>query len=683
MKNDLSKIYILFENEENGKLVNPIAMEWNGHVFDLNQMTTNEAVNKIQELYPDIFKDFHNGKVTITPCDMASRFANIQDEKEKNKVIDDIDEAIQNKINKDMEARAFADQDSIIDETKQDTKSKKVKGITKENKKSGKGKGIIAGALVALAILGAAYGVHKYKSKANLEHDSITSQVKTPTEESLTNLEVGIENFNKLASKYNVNNKQLGIKAEEWLSAYLYANSYDYTIQELTSILKDNPNFLSEMANNYRTWCKVQYEYNIIADETSLTKEFFKNEKAYEIYMNYYNLFKKAQAEPTKENKLALENLTKELYGLSESKDGINSIDETYPGLASIIGYTLTTGARKLDLITQTTYDNCMGVSKTDAKGNKIETRGPIEIATCERIEIEKFDKIVAIITTEEDKLNLTFVELNKAYNVLKENNKLLTEEEVLKKINEINNAVHNKYSTKNDANSNQASKPTTKKITEEEAQKDFTQKEIDAAEDKADKSFEQEYATKIAQQEAKAAGLIDTNEKIETILGNARLSIASAYSYTEQSIIDIGTKLKKTYRGNYQSFYKEGIEEAVESGIKELLNIQKLWKKANENSSSSSETIETIPQDQYDKETNNSSSQPTTENSSGSSSDINNNDNQETTVTTEEYISQEELDKLVSSSSVAGLTAVQGLTLLKDKILDLVNKKRKIRVRK
>ena len=613
-------IYVIYEKTENGKFVNPVGFEWNGYNFDLSIMTKEEIFDKIKKIYPSIVDDFANGKVKRidkVKTSVATIVSPVEDEEKKNV------KSVKNSKFRDLAKRTAA-------------------------------------AVVAISILSGVLASCS-KNKNNENNDNTISNSDTLEQDALETaklvVENTMENFSKLAEKYAIDDKEYFISAEEWLSAYLYANSYELTVQELLQILDGNPNFYSKMSDNYRLFNEKMMTFNIISDEPALSKDFFENEECYNIYLNYFNTFKKAQEEPSKENKTALEELTKEIYGLTSIDENLESVYETHPDVASIIGHTLVVPGMMMNLITQETYDAAMGIYNYDKDGNLLETHGPIEWATCNDIEMEVFDRLETVVITSgvgtEDVLQPWFDELNKEYEV--EN--MITTADALKYINELrfesfNNSI--KYNSNNTTTITESNTSTVvvDPSTLTEAEKQEAQKE-------ADKEFEQQYGEEDAKQEAYGAGMSDAMSSIETLLAKARQNEASANSISSSDITRIGNSLKNSYTGSYKDEYSQGVDVAVSHGISELASIKSQYKNFNDNSLNDEEIKEEIietPSEEKEEQKPETPAEPEDEEEIIEQEELENGNNsisyeeeysyEEEVIVEEEIITQEELEQ-------------------------------------
>ena len=613
-------IYVIYEKTENGKFVNPVGFEWNGYNFDLSIMTKEEIFDKIKKIYPSIVDDFANGKVKRidkVKTDVVTIVSPVEVEEKKNV------KSVKNSKFRDLAKRTAA-------------------------------------AVVAISILSGVLASCS-KNKNNENNDNTISNSDTLEQDALETaklvVENTMENFSKLAEKYAIDDKEYFISAEEWLSAYLYANSYELTVQELLQILDGNPNFYSKMSDNYRLFNEKMMTFNIISDEPALSKDFFENEECYNIYLNYFNTFKKAQEEPSKENKTALEELTKEIYGLTSIDENLESVYETHPDVASIIGHTLVVPGMMMNLITQETYDAAMGIYNYDKDGNLLETHGPIEWATCNDIEMEVFDRLETVVITSgvgtEDVLQPWFDELNKEYEV--EN--MITTADALKYINELrfesfNNSI--KYNSNNTTTITESNTSTVvvDPSTLTEAEKQEAQKE-------ADKEFEQQYGEEDAKQEAYGAGMSDAMSSIETLLAKARQNEASANSISSSDITRIGNSLKNSYTGSYKDEYSQGVDVAVSHGISELASIKSQYKNFKDNSLNDEEIKEEIietPSEEKEEQKPETPAEPEDEEEIIEQEELENGNNsisyeeeysyEEEVIVEEEIITQEELEQ-------------------------------------
>ena len=418
--NEDRNIYVLYEKGTN----NAKEIQWKDYKFDLSNTDSSEVYNFILGKDSSFETDYNNGLVKIIKRNIEPKTTYVT----KPEASDMSEEEIDNIPVPDSKENDTLEENNISNVHVSDNFKK----------------WLAAGVAVALVATTAVIGVAHYnkylknKDKDKLVEGTVTlsNEESEVTKTAKKAVENSLDNFSTLSSKYMIDGKQFGLTAEEWLTAYIYANSKDLTFQELVQIIKDNPDFYVNLADNYRSWCKTQMEYNIVADETSLTKDFFENEEAYDIYMNYYDLYQKTKKDPTAENKKALEELTKNIYGATASLNDIDSVWEQYPGVASVLGHTVVTSARTLQLITKDTYDYSMGIYNYDKNGNLVETHGPIEIATCEMIENEILNKINAFLNVdvEQDLLKEWFDELNKKhYDSIQD--KLITEEIIRRKI--------------------------------------------------------------------------------------------------------------------------------------------------------------------------------------------------------------------------------------------------------
>ena len=554
-------IYVNYEvQDDNGNFINPISVEWNGKIFNLSTMKGSEIMNLIIMFDPSMVSAIKNGEVK--------------------------------RINRVNPKALKPDLDVVfnLDDMFEKEEKKKVRSV-KKNKQYDLGKRTVA-ALAAISVI--ATSLVACSKKDDTDDNIIIAEgilEQNALETAQTVVENTMENFSNLTEKYAIDGKEYYISAEEWLSAYIYANSYDLTVQELLQILDGNPNFYSKMSDYYRLFCEKMMTFNIISEEPALSKEFFKNEECYEIYLNYFNTFKKAQQEPTKENKDSLEELTKEIYGLTSIDDGLESVYENHPGVASIMGHTITVSGMMINLITQETYDNAMGIYNYDKDGNLLETHGPIEWATCNDIEMEVLDRLETVVITSgvgtEDVLQPWFDELNKEYEV--EN--IITTADALKYINELRFKSFNdslKYNNTITITENNTSTVIVDPSTLTEAEKQEAQKE-------ADKEFEEQYGEEDAKQEAYGAGMSDAMSSIETLLSKARQNESSANSISSSDITRVGNNLKNSYTGKYKEEYASGVDVAVNHGISELASIKEQYKNFNDNSSYEEEVKEEI----------------------------------------------------------------------------------------
>jgi len=548
-------IYVIYEKTENGKFVNPVGFEWNEYNFDLSIMTKEEIFDEIKKIYPSIVDDFANGKVKRidkVKTDVVTIVSPVELE-EKNKV--------------------------------KSVKKSKFRDLAKRT----------AAAVVAISVLSGVLASCS-KNKNNENNDNTISNSDTLEQDALENaklvVENTMENFSKLAEKYAIDDKEYFVSAEEWLSAYLYANSYELTIQELLQILDGNPNFYSKMSDNYRLFNEKMMTFNIISDEPALSKDFFENEECYNIYLNYFNTFKKAQEEPSKENKTALEELTKEIYGLTSIDENLESVYETHPDVASIIGHTLVVPGMMMNIITQETYDNAMGIYNYDKDGNLLETHGPIEWATCNDIEMEVFDRLETVVITSgvgtEDVLQPWFDELNKEYEV--EN--IITTADALKYINELRFKAFND-SLKLDSKYYTITEYHTSTVVVDPST--LTEAEKAAAQAGADKEFEQQYGDENAKQEAYGKGMNDAVAAAEKLLEQARKNEASANNISKSDMEALRNQLKNSYTGSNKAEYEKGVDEAINNRIEELESIKEQYKNFNDNSSKDEEIKEEI----------------------------------------------------------------------------------------
>jgi len=544
-------IYVNYEKFEEGKFINPISVEWNGFIYNASSMNGKEIMQLIKAEDSNIFSAIKNGDV-----------------KRVNRVKQS---SLNNLFNKNI----------LKPEEK-----KKVNKITSKNKKGLKRR-LGAGFIAIVIAMTSLVACSKKEDSNDSNNDVISADIileQDVLETSKQIIENTMEKFSKLSEKYAIDGKEYFITSEEWLTAYLYANSYELTIQELLQILEGNPNFYSKMSDNYRLFNEKMMTFNIISDEPAISKDFFKNEECYNIYLNYFNTFKKAQQEPTKENKNALEELTKEIYGLTSIDEGLESVYETHPDVASIIGHTLVVPGMMINLITQETYDNAMGIYNYDKDGNLLETHGPIEWATCNDIEMEVFDRLETVVITSgvgaEDVLQPWLDELNEKYEV--EN--LVTTKDALNYINELrfetfNNSI--KYESNNIIPTTESSTTTIvvdpSEIPEEEKKE---------AEEEADKDFEEQYGEEKAKEEAYGAGMSDAMGLIESLLAKARQNESSANSISSSDITAIGNNLKNSYTGNYKEEYAKGVDVAVNYGISELASIKEQYKSFEEENS-------------------------------------------------------------------------------------------------
>lgn len=613
-------IYVNYEKEENGKLIKPISISWNGYDFDLSVMSKDEILDEIGKIEPTIFDDYVSGKI-----------------KRINRVLTNVKT------------------DDII--LLNEATSKKVKSVS--NKKFNDLAKRTAAAVIAISVMsGVLASCSKNKNK---DEDSglivITEDLKEEAlETSKQVVENTMGNFSKLSEKYVIDGKEYFVSAEEWLAAYLYANSYELTVQELLQILDGNPNFYSKMSDNYRLFNEKMMTFNIISEEPAISKDFFKNEECYNIYLNYFNTLKKAQEEPSKENKEALEILTKEIYGLTSINEGLESIYETHPDVASIIGHTLVVPAMMMNLITQETYDNAMGIYNYDKDGNLLETHGPIEWATCNDIEAEVFDRLETVIMTSgvgtEDILQSWFDELNKKYEV----ESIITTKDVLKYINGLRFDTFNNSIKLDAGNSNIVTETHTSKV--EVDPTTLTEEEKQEVQQEADKEFEEQYGEEDAKQEAYGAGMSDAMSAIESVLAIARQNEASANSVSSSDITKIGNSLKNSYTGKYKDEYVKGVDVAVSYGISELASIKEQYKSFVEENTETEEQEEIIETpEEKDEETKEEQEEEIEEETIVEEEiidqeDIDNNntviDYEEEVIIEEEIIPQEELEQEV-----------------------------------
>lgn len=605
-------IYVNYEKyDEKGNVTEPYSIYWAGHFYDLTKISKDEVFDEIASLDSNFVSDYNEGKII-----RVNRYMPIEDllkEEDVKKVVS-IAEAKDKNFSKKMRFISYATALSIIFAT--------VTGcaLAKKNEEVDE------------------------EETSDLVQEETEDEVVTEAKEAVAK---NMDNFKTLATKYNVDCKEFFISAQEWLTGYLYLNSYDYSIQELAEILKDNPDFYTNMSSNYRNFCKTQLEYNIVADETLLSREFFKDSNEYSIYMTYYNAFKEAKNDPTKENKQVLEDLTKKVFGLTSSESGVNSIYEQHPGVASIIGHTITTSAKLLNLISKETYDNAMGIYNYDKDGNLLETHGPIEMVTCERIEIERFNKLNAVVMLSEVKEDILldwFNELNSKYATINP----ITEEEFFNYLNKkLEEQYHKKYgkNTTKKQTSTTNTTTSTKHLTGAEALEGATKEEIAHAEEEAREEFEEEYEDEIAQQEAKKQGLLDANNAIESILANARKNKQTADSYSSSDITSIGNSLVNSYNGKYKSYYESGVKSAVSSGISELNSIKSQYAAYDEKHKEDDKTEE-VKEEISPKEEEKHDDFVPTPTDEIIEEEINDFVSTPTGDVIEEYISQEELDE-------------------------------------
>lgn len=646
--NEDRNIYVNYETkDESGKYINPVSMTFNGQVFDLKKYSFKEVLDQIMELDKEVVHDINSGKIERVNrlSGLNSLFFDeLNNEKQKEEVLD-LEEDEPKKV-------------ESVEHREDDNKSKK------------SWKKAVISVLVAAGILLGVGGCAKHtglldklfkdknKNNNNLDVISIEEDVLTQTQNIVEN---SMKSFSSLASKYKVDEKEYFISAEEWLTAYIYLNSYDYTIQELSDILSGNPNFYSKMSDYYRSFCEKMMTFNIVSDEPALSKNFFKNKEAYNIYLNYFNTFKKAQEEPTKENKKALEELTKEIYGLTSVTTGARSIYEEYKGVSSIIGHTITTSSMMLGLISQNTYDNAMGIYNYDKNGNLIENHGPIEMVTCNDIELNLLDKlnvqIMASAEGNEDVLQPWFDSLNEKYQVENE----ITESDSLNYVNEVRNKIYentyggnkNNSGSNNKNNSNNSTSSSSSTIVDPST---LTEEEKQAVEEEANKKFEEEYGDEKAKEQAYGNGMSDAMSAIEQILAIARQNETAANSVSESDITAIGNSLKNSYTGSYKDYYNSGVDEAVSYGKSELQSIKDQYKNFDFDDSEEEITEEIIEegdisQDELDKQEGNyktSSSEETYEEIS-TKEELNDeliNDIYSYEEVVEEYLTQEELEQ-------------------------------------
>lgn len=534
-------IYVNYEKYEDGKFINPISVSWNGFTYNLSSISGTEIMQLIKNEDPNMMSAIEKGDV-----------------KRINRVSKSNLNSLFNK--------------NILNSEKK----KKPNKITLKNIKDIKrriGAGLIAIAVLTTSLVSC--------SKKNDSTDNLVSVETILEEDTLKShkevVEKTMENFSKLSEKYSIDGKEYFVSAEEWLTAYLYTNSYELTVQELLKVLKGSPNFYSKMSDNYRLFNEKMMTFNIISDEPAISKDFFKNEECYNIYLNYFNTFKKAQKEPSKENKFALEELTKEIYGLTDIDEGLESIYEKHPDVASIIGHTLVVPGMMMNLITQETYDNAMGIYNYDKDGNLLETHGPIEWATCNDIEMEVFDRLETVVITSgvgtEDILQPWFDELNEKYEI--EN--LITTKDALKHINELRFEIFNNSIKYDSNNTTTITESSTTTIVVDPSE--ISEEEKKAAEEEADKDFEEQYGEEEAKEAAYGAGMSDAMGAIEVLLAKARQNEASANSISSSDITATGNNLKNSYTGNYKEEYAKGVDVAVSYGISELSSIKEQYK--------------------------------------------------------------------------------------------------------
>lgn len=642
--NEDRNIYVNYETkDESGKYINPVSITFNGQVFDLKKYSFKEVLDQIMELDKEVANDINCGKVKRVDriSGLNSLFLDELDNEKQNKEVLDLEEDEPKKV-------------ESVEHRENDNKTKK------------NWKKAVISVLVAAGILLGVGGCAKHtglldklfkdknKNNNHLDVISIKEDLLTQTQ---TIVENSMKTFSSLTSKYKVDEKEYFISAEEWLTAYIYLNSYDYTIQELSDILSGNPNFYSKMSDYYRSFCEKMMTFNIVSDEPALSKNFFKNEEAYNIYLNYFNTFKKAQNEPNKENKKALEELTKEIYGLTSVTTGARSIYEEYKGVSSIIGHTLTTSSMMLGLITQGTYDNAMGIYNYDKNGNLIENHGPIEMVTCNDIELNLLDKlnvqIMASAEGSEDVLQPWFDSLNEKYQVENE----ITESDALSYVNEVRNGIYEiNYSSNTNNNTSNSSSNNNSTSNQSSTSGSYTEEEKRDAEAKADQEFEAQYADEKAKEQAYGNGMSDAMSAIEQILAIARQNETAANSVSDSDIIAIGNSLKNTYTGSYRDYYNSGVDVAVNYGKSELQSIKDQYKNFDFEDSEEEipeEIIEEgdISQDELDKQEDNyntSSNEETYEEISTEEelTDELINDTNTYEEVVEEYLTQEELEQ-------------------------------------
>ncbi len=592
--NEDRNIYVNYETkDESGKYINPVSMTFNGQVFDLKKNSFKEVLDQIMELDKEVVNDINSGKIKRVDrlYGLNSLFLDELNDEKQNEVVLDLKEEEPKKV-------------ESVEHRENDNKSKK------------NWKKAVISVLVAAGIILGVGGCAKHtglldklfkgKNKNNLDvisiEEDVLAQVQTVVENSM-------DDFSKLSSKYKIDDKEYFVSAEEWLTAYIYLNSYDYTIQELSSILEGNPNFYSKTSDYYRSFCEKMMTFNIVSDEPALSKNFFKNEEAYNIYLNYFNTFKKAQNEPTKENKKALEELTKEIYGLTSVTTGARSIYEEYKGVSSVIGHTITTSSMMLGLISQNTYNNAMGIYNYDKNGNLIENHGPIEMVTCNDIELNLLDKlnvqIMASAEGNEDVLQPWFDSLNEKYQVEKE----ITTSDALNYVNEVRNKIYektyggnkNNSGSNNKNNSNNSTSSSSSTIVDPST---LTEEEKRAAEAKADQEFEAQYGDKNAKEQAYGDGMSDAISAIEQVLEIARRNETAANGVSLSDITAIGNSLKNSYTGSNKSYYNSGVDAAVSYGKSELQSIKDQYKNFDFDYSKEEITEEEdISQDELDKQ--------------------------------------------------------------------------------
>lgn len=553
---------------------NLISINFKNQRYDLTKMTKEEAIKDILKQDESIKKDIKSGKVKFIKTVLDDEMTMTDYEKE------------------------------LLTKFKQEEEPKKVKRVRQTSTNDDKIRRETAFSRCALAIallsIVTAYGIVHYNKfvkpqKLSLENEKgkvieadatldLESEVLTNAKE---NVESAINNFITLKDNYKIDNKTFYITSEEWLTAYLYLNGYDYTIQDLKEILKDNPDFYSKMSNNYRSFCETASFYSSVADIAIVNKDFFINEEAYNIYMNYWNTFKEARDNPSKENKAKLEKMTKEMYGLEPNKGDINY--DNYPGVLSFIGHTIVpAGANYFHIITQDTYDKAMGIYKYDKNGNLLETHGKIEMITCDTIEIQRFDKLNDYVTSSEVKFDNLMTWFNEMNSKLDETNKVTSSlffEYFNKKKNKNNNNNNSKNSNKGSkGNSSSNSKPSqgnSSIISRDEAVKVFGEAEVKKAEDEAKGDFEKDYQDEIAKENARKQGILDANSRIESYLNTIMNDTTALLNASSSDITQIGNSVKAGYTGSYASYYNDGVDAAVSSGIAELKSMQEQYRKA------------------------------------------------------------------------------------------------------